>query len=78
MPREKAIDRQARAMRVLRQLAEGYPDAASELDFRTPFELLIATILLLRDSLTARPIQPAGKPFPRAFSCGPYSREGVT
>jgi endonuclease-3 len=45
MPRERKQDRQARASRVLATLRELYPDAASELDFRTPFELLVATIL---------------------------------
>jgi endonuclease-3 len=45
MPRERKQDRLARASRVLATLQELYPDAASELDFRTPFELLVATIL---------------------------------
>ena len=34
-----------RARKVDRVLAESYPDAASELDFRGPFELLVATVL---------------------------------
>lgn len=34
-----------RARKVNRVLAETYPDAGCELDFRTPFELLIATVL---------------------------------
>lgn len=34
-----------RARRIDRTLAETYPDAQCELDFRDPFELLIATIL---------------------------------
>ncbi|MCK0113119.1 endonuclease III [Ornithinimicrobium sp. F0845] len=34
-----------RARRMYRLLAERYPDAHCELDFRTPFELLVATIL---------------------------------
>ncbi len=34
-----------RARRVDRALAERYPDARCELDFRDPFELLIATVL---------------------------------
>jgi len=34
-----------RARRINRLLAEAYPDAHCELDFRTPLELLVATIL---------------------------------
>ncbi|WP_370636095.1 endonuclease III [Aeromicrobium sp. Leaf350] len=34
-----------RARRIHRVLAETYPDARCELDFRTPFELLVATVL---------------------------------
>src|SRR5688572_25758836 len=34
-----------RARRVNRLLAETYPDARAELDFTTPLELLIATVL---------------------------------
>src|SRR5712664_1282727 len=35
----------SRARRMNRELAELYPDAHTELDFRTPLELLVATIL---------------------------------
>jgi len=45
MPRERVADKRNRAGRVLAELARDYPDAATELDFGTPFELLIATIL---------------------------------
>jgi endonuclease-3 len=38
-------DRKARATEVNTRLARQYPDARVELDFRNPFELLIATIL---------------------------------
>jgi endonuclease-3 len=34
-----------RARRVERALGERYPDARCELDFRTPLELLVATVL---------------------------------
>ena len=34
-----------RARRIDRTLAETYPDAGCELDFTTPFELLVATVL---------------------------------
>ncbi|UZN02809.1 endonuclease III [Cellulomonas sp. S1-8] len=42
---ETALARTRRARRVDRALAVRYPDARCELDFRTPFELLIATVL---------------------------------
>lgn len=45
MPRERKQDRLERASRVLAALDELYPDAATELAFGTPFELLVATIL---------------------------------
>lgn len=45
MPRERKADRRARAARVLGALEATYPGAASELDFRDPYELLVATIL---------------------------------
>ncbi|MFM1903854.1 MAG: endonuclease [Planctomycetota bacterium] len=45
MPRETNSARRQRAERVLAALDRGYPDAATELDFGTPFELLVATIL---------------------------------
>ncbi len=45
MPRESAAARRARALRIVRLLANSYPDAACALHHRTPFELLVATIL---------------------------------
>ncbi len=45
MPRESQRSRQDRANQVLEQLRQDYPDARTELEFGTPFELLIATIL---------------------------------
>jgi endonuclease-3 len=42
---ETPLARTRRARRVLRALAERYPDARIELDFTTPLELLVATIL---------------------------------
>jgi endonuclease-3 len=42
---ETELARTRRARRVHRLLAERYPDAHCELDFRDPFELLVATIL---------------------------------
>ncbi len=45
MSRERIADKRARAAEVLQRLKTLYPDAETELDFRTPFELLIAVIL---------------------------------
>jgi len=42
---ESALARTRRARRINRLLAERYPDAVIELDFTTPLELLVATIL---------------------------------
>lgn len=40
-----AATRKRRARRVVKALGETYPDAHCELDFRTPLELLVATVL---------------------------------
>jgi endonuclease III len=45
MPRESQKAKKARAIKVLRGLQTLYPNAATELAFTNPFELLIATIL---------------------------------
>lgn len=42
---ETALGRTRRARRINRALAEEYPHARSALDFRNPFQLLIATVL---------------------------------
>ena len=43
--RETAVARRGRARRILTVLQRTYPDARIALDFSTPFELLVATIL---------------------------------
>ena len=43
--RETATVRRARARKILQALARAYPDARIALDFRSPYELLVATIL---------------------------------
>jgi endonuclease-3 len=43
--RETAVARRARARRILTLLQRAYPDAKIALDFSTPLELLVATIL---------------------------------
>jgi endonuclease-3 len=45
MPRESVAAKRARAAAVLGGLRELYPDARTELDFGTPFQLVIATLL---------------------------------
>jgi endonuclease-3 len=45
MPRETTAARQARARKILDALERAYPDAKIALDFTTPLQLLIATIL---------------------------------
>jgi len=45
MPREQLAARRARAALVLEGLRACYPDAKTELDFGTPFQLVIATLL---------------------------------
>ncbi|MBA2323572.1 MAG: endonuclease III [Pseudonocardiales bacterium] len=42
---ESELGRTRRVRRMVRVLAEAYPDAHCELDFNTPFELAVATIL---------------------------------
>lgn len=42
---ESDLARTRRARRIDRALAQRYPDAHCELDFRNPFELLVATVL---------------------------------
>lgn len=45
MPRETFDDLKTRAREILRRLAKAYPDWGPTLEFTTPFELLVATIL---------------------------------
>jgi endonuclease-3 len=45
VPRETTAAKQARARRILDTLQAAYPDAKIALDFKTPLQLLIATIL---------------------------------
>ncbi|MEX2503102.1 MAG: endonuclease III [Trueperaceae bacterium] len=45
MPRERKQDRLDRAGRILDALRDAYPDAASELSYLDPYQLLVATIL---------------------------------
>ena len=45
MPRETASERAARTRKIIGGLSRAYPDAHCELNFSSPLELLVATIL---------------------------------
>lgn len=45
MPRERIADKRARATEALERLKSLYPDAKTELEYGSPFELLVAVIL---------------------------------
>jgi endonuclease-3 len=45
MPRESLQDKQARTKKIIAGLRKAYPDAHCELNYSTPLELLVATIL---------------------------------
>lgn len=45
LPRETPADKRRRASLVLRRLARAYPDARCSLDYSSPLELLVATVL---------------------------------
>ena len=45
MPRESLQDKQARTKKIIAGLQKAYPDAHCELNYSTPLELLVATIL---------------------------------
>ena len=44
-PGESELARTRRARRIVRELAVTYPDVRCELDFTTPFQLIVATVL---------------------------------
>jgi len=44
-PRETPAEKKSRVRKILRRLARAYPDAKCALDFGSPLELLVATIL---------------------------------
>ncbi len=45
MPRESVAARRERTARIVARLAEAYPESRCSLDHRSPFELLVATVL---------------------------------
>lgn len=74
---ETALARTRRARRAVRLLAETYPDAACELDFATPFELLVATILSAQTTdrrvNAVTPVLFAAYPTPEALAGAPLA-----
>ena len=45
MPKESRAARRERVAEILRRLAETYPESRCSLDFETPFQLVVATVL---------------------------------
>ena len=43
--KETSIDKKKRVQAIIRRLKKAYPDAACALEFSTPWELLVATVL---------------------------------
>jgi len=76
--RENAAARKARARAIARALARAYPDARCALDYRTPWELLVATILSAQctDAMVNRvtPALFAELPTPAALAAAPPAR----
>ena len=76
--RENAAARKARARAIGRALARAYPDARCALDYRTPWELLVATILSAQctDAMVNRvtPALFAELPTPAALAAAPPAR----
>jgi len=76
--RENAAARKARARAIARALARAYPDARCALDYRTPWELLVATILSAQctDAMVNRvtPAHFAELPTPAALAAAPAAR----
>jgi endonuclease-3 len=67
-----------RAKRILDLLGEEYPDARCELDFRNPFELLVATVLSAQcTDVRVNQVTPAlfsAYPDARALAAAPRER----
>jgi len=73
---ETELGLKRRARRMARQLAEIHPDAHCELDFRTPLELAVATILSAQ--CTDERVQPGDPQGVRALPDGGRLRGGPT
>lgn len=75
--REGAADRAKRARSIARALVRTYPDASCELTYRSPFELLVATILSAQctDKMVNQvtPALFAAYPTPAALAAAPLA-----
>lgn len=79
MPRETKLAKYQRALDILKELHELYPDAAIELDHSNPFELLISTILSAQATdVSVNAAAPAlYKKYPDAFALARATPEEV-
>ena len=69
MPRESAAARRERTAEIVARLAEAYPDSQCSLYHRSPFELLVATVLSAQcTDVRVNQVTPAL--FPQAFQFG--------
>lgn len=79
MPRESKKDKKERAEEVYGLLAEAYPDAHCQLDFRNPFQLAVATILSAQttDERVNEVTPHLVEPYPDAESLAAADQEDV-
>ncbi len=79
MPKETNLARHQRALAILGQLGELYPDATTELEHANPFELLISTILSAQATdVSVNAAAPAlYKKYPDAFALAQATPEEV-
>ncbi len=77
MPRESNKARQQRALEINKRLQQHYPEASSALNWRNPFELLVATILSAQstDEIVNRVIKELFQKYPTAEALAAADRE---
>jgi len=77
MPRESNKARQQRALDINKRLQQHYPEASSALNWRNPFELLVATILSAQstDEIVNRVINDLFKKYPTAEALAAADRK---
>jgi endonuclease III len=79
MPRESKLAKYQRALAILKELHELYPNATTELDHANPFELLVSTILSAQATdVSVNAATPAlYKKYPDAFALAKATPEEV-
>jgi endonuclease III len=79
MPRESKLAKYQRALAILKELHELYPNATTELDHANPFELLVSTILSAQATdVSVNAAAPAlYKKYPDAFALAKATPEEV-